>query len=204
MEFETSENTDLERVRASHDIKRASCETPDHLEEVGSTSPDRGMADDGIWDNESPHSPRNWPRWKRNTQILMASFHSMMGPFMSAGIIPVYDIFVEEYNVTKPTASYLTSFQVFVVKAYCYDAPAHLRKTHLDIAPWHIPLNMEPYNRRLRPLSRHSTIGPGKHGLQHWWRSMRVLWCTDGHSCAHGLPDLSSNWQWQRLGNRAM
>lgn len=35
---------------------------------------------------------------------------------MSAGIIPAYDTFVEEYNVTMPTASYLTSIQVFAVK----------------------------------------------------------------------------------------
>lgn len=36
----------------------------------------------------------------------------MMGTFMAAGIIPAYDAFAEEYNVTVQAASYLTSFQV--------------------------------------------------------------------------------------------
>lgn len=40
----------------------------------------------------------------------------MMGTFMAAGIIPAYDAFAEQYNVTVPTASYLTSFQVRVVR----------------------------------------------------------------------------------------
>lgn len=31
---------------------------------------------------------------------------------MAAGIIPAYDMFAEQYGVTVPDASYLTSFQV--------------------------------------------------------------------------------------------
>ena len=31
---------------------------------------------------------------------------------MAAGIIPAYDTFAEEYGVSVPQASYLTSFQV--------------------------------------------------------------------------------------------
>lgn len=46
----------------------------------------------------------------------MVAFHSMMGTFMAAGIIPAYDIFAEKYNVTVPDASYLTSFQVLPLK----------------------------------------------------------------------------------------
>jgi hypothetical protein len=45
-------------------------------------------------------------------KCLMVAFHSMMGTFMAAGIVPAYEEFAEQYNVTVPAASYLTSFQV--------------------------------------------------------------------------------------------
>ncbi|QKX64687.1 uncharacterized protein TRUGW13939_11863 [Talaromyces rugulosus] len=61
---------------------------------------------------DSPRDPRNWPRLKKNAQILVAAFHSMMGTFIAVGIIPAFDVFAEQYNVTVPAASYLTSIQV--------------------------------------------------------------------------------------------
>lgn len=97
--------------RSSHEIKRTGSESSEHLENIGVASPVT-IADDGIYENESPQNPRNWPHWKKNAQILMVAFHSMMGTFMAAGIVPAYDAFAEEYNVTVPAASYLTSFQV--------------------------------------------------------------------------------------------
>ncbi|KAJ5350676.1 hypothetical protein N7541_008403 [Penicillium brevicompactum] len=98
--------------RSSHEIKRTGSESSEHLENIGVASPVT-IADDGIYENESPQNPRNWPHWKKNAQILMVAFHSMMGTFMAAGIVPAYDAFAEEYNVTVPAASYLTSFQVY-------------------------------------------------------------------------------------------
>ncbi|KAJ5509905.1 Major facilitator superfamily domain general substrate transporter [Penicillium expansum] len=38
-----------------------------------------------------------------------------MGTFMAAGIIPAYDAFAEQYNVTVPDASYLTSCQILLL-----------------------------------------------------------------------------------------
>lgn len=58
--------------------------------------------------------PRNWPVWKKNVQILMVAFHSMVATFMAAGIIPAFEAMAEEYGVTVPEASYLTSIQVRV------------------------------------------------------------------------------------------
>lgn len=97
--------------RSSHELKRTGSESSEHLENIGVASPVT-ISDDGICENESPQNPRNWPHWKKNAQILMVAFHSMMGTFMAAGIVPAYDAFAEEYNVTVPAASYLTSFQV--------------------------------------------------------------------------------------------
>lgn len=115
MAIETAENLTVRREATSHDPKSTGSETSDHLENVGKNSPDGSVSDDGICENDSPHNPRNWPRWKKNAQILMVAFHSMMGTFMAAGIVPAYDALAEEYNVTVPTASYFTSVQVCVV-----------------------------------------------------------------------------------------
>ncbi|KAJ5970094.1 uncharacterized protein N7479_000012 [Penicillium vulpinum] len=49
-----------------------------------------------------------------NAQILLVAFHSMMGTFMAAGIIPAYNAFAEQYNVTVPDAIYLTSSQILI------------------------------------------------------------------------------------------
>ncbi|OGM48699.1 MFS multidrug transporter [Aspergillus bombycis] len=59
--------------------------------------------------------PRKWPIWKKNVQILMVAFHSMVATFMAAGIIPAFDAMAEAYGVTVPEASYLTSIQILVL-----------------------------------------------------------------------------------------
>jgi hypothetical protein len=110
-----------ESAGANYDMKSPGSRSPVHLENVGSTSPDHQVLDESIesiWENDSPQNPRNWSNSKKNAQILMVAFHSMMGTFMAAGIIPAYDTFAEKYGVTVPDASYLTSFQVCVVLAH--------------------------------------------------------------------------------------
>lgn len=59
-----------------------------------------------------PNAPSNWPKWKKNAQIIMVAFHSMMCTFMAAGIVPAYETMSEEYGITITEASYLTSIQV--------------------------------------------------------------------------------------------
>ncbi len=67
---------------------------------------------EGAVDVEDPACPRNWPSWKKNAQILMVAFHSLSATFIAAGIIPAYETLAEEYGITVPEASYLTSVQV--------------------------------------------------------------------------------------------
>ena len=59
-----------------------------------------------------PEAPCNWPRWKKNAQIAMVAFHSMMSTFMAAGIVPAYEVMAEKYHITVTEATYLTSIQV--------------------------------------------------------------------------------------------
>ncbi|KAK5678010.1 hypothetical protein LTS12_029431, partial [Elasticomyces elasticus] len=62
-----------------------------------------------------PNAPSNWPKWKKNAQIIMVAFHSMVSTFMAAGIVPAYDTMAETYGVTVTQASYLTSIQILVL-----------------------------------------------------------------------------------------
>lgn len=94
-----------------HNLKTTNSETSVHLEDV-SPSPPIHRSEDGHYPIHSVQDPRNWPQWKKNAQILMVAFHSCVSTFMAAGIIPAYDMFAEQYGITVPDASYLTSFQV--------------------------------------------------------------------------------------------
>ncbi|OJJ08772.1 hypothetical protein ASPVEDRAFT_89981 [Aspergillus versicolor CBS 583.65] len=69
---------------------------------------------EGATEMDDPANPRNWPSWKKNAQILMVAFHSMSATFIAAGIIPAYDALAEEYGITVPQASYLTSVQILL------------------------------------------------------------------------------------------
>ncbi|KAJ5999591.1 MFS transporter [Penicillium sp. IBT 35674x] len=63
----------------------------------------------------SPRNSCNWPEWKKNTYILVVSFHSMSSTFMAAGIIPAFSTFAETYHVSLTQASYLVSVQILLL-----------------------------------------------------------------------------------------
>ncbi|KAJ5933639.1 hypothetical protein N7454_005968 [Penicillium verhagenii] len=96
-------------------MKGSSSEDSIHLENAACPPPRSDSQGDEICAAKSPHDPCNWPQWKKNAQILMVAFHSMMCTFMAAGIIPAYDTFAEQYKITVEDASYLTSFQILLL-----------------------------------------------------------------------------------------
>jgi hypothetical protein len=102
----------FEGETSTQNMKTSHSESSIHLENIVPKPPNQGISGDEILPTDSPQDPRNWSPEKKNAQILMVAFHSMMGTFMAAGIIPAYDALAEEYSVTVPDASYLTSFQV--------------------------------------------------------------------------------------------
>jgi hypothetical protein len=87
---------DLDEMKKSQFVASA------HLERVSVENLDMPTLD----------APINWPAWKRNAQILMVAFHSMDSVFMAAGIIPGFEGMAEEYKISIPQASYLTSAMV--------------------------------------------------------------------------------------------
>ncbi|KAJ5332012.1 hypothetical protein N7476_001795 [Penicillium atrosanguineum] len=96
-------------------MKIASAESSVHLENLTPSLPNEAIVKDEGTRKSSSQDPRNWSQGKKNAQIMMVAFHSMMGTFMAAGIIPAYGTLAEEYNVTVPDASYLTSFQILLL-----------------------------------------------------------------------------------------
>lgn len=102
----------LEDTSSVPDMKTSNSDTSLHLEDVAPTGQSKEKVEDNMPPTDSSQDPRNWPQWKKDVQILMVAFHSMTGTFMAAGIVPAYEAFAEEYNVTVPAASYLMSVQV--------------------------------------------------------------------------------------------
>lgn len=123
-----------------------------NLDTIRTVSTSRHFPHDRVWDNESPLNPANWSLWKKDAQIVMIAFHSMMGTFMAAGIVPAYDAFAEMYGVEVQAVSYLTSLQVSA-KIRTLDALDNKFLTFdpssLDPSPWRIPIILESCYRSL-------------------------------------------------------
>jgi hypothetical protein len=61
----------------------------------------------------SPRDPLNWPAWKKNCQLLMVAFHSMVAIFQGAGLISAFEVLAGEYKRPVVEISYLASVQVY-------------------------------------------------------------------------------------------
>lgn len=79
-----------------------------------------------------PADPLNWPAWKvwislhyldnsnadflqKNVNLFLVAFHAMMTTFTAASVIPAFENFAEDFNVTITKASYITSVQIVVL-----------------------------------------------------------------------------------------
>lgn len=126
-------------------MKGSDSDTSVHLENLPAAARNKDVVDD------SPDNPRNWPKWKKNAQIIMIAFHSMMGTFMAAGVVPAYEAFAEEYKVTVQQASYFTSIQVSI-DGYSKFHILNLTIVIPDPADGSLPPRMEAHHLHLRPL----------------------------------------------------
>lgn len=201
MPSQTTPNTD-------HDPKKD--EAAFHLESVPTAAPTLETIDYGSddWPTDDPDDPRNWPKWKKNAQIVMVAFHSMMSTFMAAGIVPGYDIFAEQYGVTVQTTSYLTSVQVCQIlesmPSAIPDKAVANGDALIDLAPGYLPPVLETSELAIWPPSHQFDIGVGKFCLQYWRRSVHNVWHPDGHPSDNSRSYLAPNWYWQRRRNRVV
>ncbi|GAO51204.1 MFS general substrate transporter [Saitoella complicata NRRL Y-17804] len=62
-----------------------------------------------------PHDPLNWPAWKKNTLLVLVSFHAMMAISAASAVIPAFFLFVEDFGITITQASYLVSVQIIFI-----------------------------------------------------------------------------------------
>ncbi|KAJ5695215.1 hypothetical protein N7455_001882 [Penicillium solitum] len=127
MAYDFAENNVSDSSNTSNDLKRSDSQSSVHMENIGTlertatlemiqtVSTGGHFPKDRVWNNESLYNPSNWPHWKKNAQILMVAFHSMVGTFMAAGIVPAYDTLAEMYGVEVQDVSYLTSVQILLL-----------------------------------------------------------------------------------------
>lgn len=184
-------------------------ETPIHLESVNKNP---GVPFDDIksasqtnpYVSDDPKDPDNWPVWKKNTQILMVSAHSMVATFMAAGIVPASDTFTEQYGVSAPKASYLVSAQVSI-PTHCqpisWRQPGILTlltdMNHVDPPARNSSAPLERHNSQIWPLPCPIILCLRKHGLQHWWCSMRIVRRPNDNSSINRILNISANWHWK-------
>ncbi|KUJ09542.1 MFS transporter [Mollisia scopiformis] len=62
-----------------------------------------------------PADPLNWPAWKKNTNLLLVSFHAMITTFTAAAVIPAFETFSIDFGISITRASYLTSIQILIL-----------------------------------------------------------------------------------------
>ncbi|RFU24184.1 hypothetical protein B7463_g12154, partial [Scytalidium lignicola] len=62
-----------------------------------------------------PADPLNWPSWKKNVNLVLISFHAMMTTFIASGIIPAYELFSIELDISITQASYLTGNHILML-----------------------------------------------------------------------------------------
>lgn len=104
---------DCSGLSSDQDLKQGSGKESEYsarVERIGTAT-----AQTRFTNTDDPRDPRSWPAWKRNVQILLVAFHSMVTTFIAAGIIPGYEVLAEDYGVTVQMASYLTSNQVYLI-----------------------------------------------------------------------------------------
>lgn len=59
--------------------------------------------------SDDPNDPLNWSSWRKNTMLGLVAWHTLMGPFAAAAIIPAYVVFTQDFGISITQASYLTS-----------------------------------------------------------------------------------------------
>ncbi|KAF7357643.1 MFS multidrug transporter [Mycena sanguinolenta] len=68
--------------------------------------------------SDSPADPLNWPAWKKNVVLYIASIHAMQGPFTAALVIPSFQLFAEEFRLTLTQATYIASIQIICLGVF--------------------------------------------------------------------------------------
>lgn len=59
--------------------------------------------------------PYNWPRYKKNINLLLVAFHAFMATFTAASIQSAFENISEDLDVTIQQASYLTSLVICIL-----------------------------------------------------------------------------------------
>lgn len=80
------------------------------------------------------NDPLNWPEWRKNSQLMLVAFHSFTTTFIASGVVPAYQDFADDYNVTLHACTYFTSAQILVLGCIpLFFTPIMTRYGHVKI-----------------------------------------------------------------------
>ncbi|KAJ4482144.1 MFS multidrug transporter [Lentinula aciculospora] len=86
-------------------------------EDVASASLEKVYARHGRIDlvplpSDLPEDPLNWSSFRKNMLLALVAFHACLGPFSAACVIPSFEAFVIDFNISLTEASYLVSVPI--------------------------------------------------------------------------------------------
>ncbi|GAA5967638.1 hypothetical protein JCM8115_007012 [Rhodotorula mucilaginosa] len=68
--------------------------------------------------SDDPHDPYNWSSWRKHVLLVQVAFHAMLGAFSAAAVIPSFETFVEEFDITITQASYFVSVPIIFLGVF--------------------------------------------------------------------------------------
>lgn len=77
--------------------------------------------------------PYNWSSWRKHVLLVQVAFHAMLGAFSAAAVIPSFETFVEEFDITITQASYFVSVPIIFLGMSSAGPPLH-RNMHIAIS----------------------------------------------------------------------
>ena len=145
----------------------------------------------------SLEDPLNWPAWKKNCYLVLLSFHAFFALFMFAGLIPGYEQFAEDYHITVPKASYLTSVQVRLnITPSNHDHVCSLTRVSTDFIRRYRASLLEPAFLAFRSSTNSPDIDIGILHLQHCRSSSVLIWQPNHLQNSRRPFHQSSNGDW--------
>ncbi|GAA5942158.1 uncharacterized protein JCM15063_002022 [Sporobolomyces koalae] len=73
--------------------------------------------------SDSHLDPLNWPSWKKHMVLFQVAFYAMMGPFSAAAVIPAFEAFTEDFNISITQASYTVSIVILFLCSFLIFGP---------------------------------------------------------------------------------
>ncbi|KPV74750.1 uncharacterized protein RHOBADRAFT_53698 [Rhodotorula graminis WP1] len=116
-------DSDIEKAPAPLDGRQEDKPTTTLNEDVAAYGLEKVLARHGRIDlvpmpSDDPNDPYNWPSWRKHVLLVQVAFHSMMGAFSAAAVIPSFETFAEHWGISITQASYFVSVPIIFLGVF--------------------------------------------------------------------------------------